>query len=47
MYRAAANDAVVREAFERIGTRRHTPSGILRPRLLARIARPGSAAQAA
>jgi flavin-dependent dehydrogenase len=39
MYRAAANDAVVRHTFQRVGTRERPPSSMLRPRLLARIAR--------
>jgi flavin-dependent dehydrogenase len=39
MYRAAARDAVVRAAFESIGSRREQPSRLLTPRLLTRIAR--------
>ena len=47
IYRAAAKDSVLRETFERIGSRRAGPSGILRPGLLARIARPRAAAEPA
>ncbi len=47
MYRAAAIDPIVRAAFERIGTRRAAPSDVMRPRVLARIARPRSTAQPA
>jgi menaquinone-9 beta-reductase len=43
MYRAAARDPVVRAAFERIGSRRAPPSSMLRPGLLARIARAAKA----
>jgi flavin-dependent dehydrogenase len=43
LYRAASRDSVVREAFERIGSRERPPSDMLRPSLIARIARFGSA----
>jgi len=39
LYRAAARDATVREAFERVGSRRMAPSSMLRADLLARIVR--------
>jgi menaquinone-9 beta-reductase len=45
LYRAAARDPVVQAAFERIGSRRDSPSSMLRPGLLARIARAQSAPQ--
>lgn len=45
LYRAAARDSVVREAFERIGSREQPPAKMLRPSLIARIARFGSAAR--
>lgn len=47
LYRAAARDSVVREAFERIGSREEAPAKMLRPSLIARIVRFGSAAQPA
>ena len=47
LYRAAARDSVVREAFERIGSRERPPSGILKPNLIARIVRSGATAQQA
>jgi len=47
LYRAAARDSVVREAFERIGSREQPPAKMLRPSLIARIVRFGSAAQPA
>jgi flavin-dependent dehydrogenase len=47
LYRAAARDAAVACAFERIGSRRLPPSSILKPGLIARIARAGRAPQAA
>jgi flavin-dependent dehydrogenase len=47
LYRAAANDPVVRSTFERIGSRRRPPSSMLRPSLLGRIARARSAAASA
>lgn len=47
LYRAAARDSVVREAFERIGSRERPPSGMLKPSLIARIVRSGSATQPA
>ncbi len=43
LYRAAARDSVVREAFERIGSRERPPASMLKPGLIARIARFGSA----
>src|SRR6185437_9585722 len=43
LYRAAARDAGVREAFERIGSRARSPTSVLKPHLIARIARGGSA----
>jgi hypothetical protein len=45
LYRAAARDPVVQAAFERIGSRRRSPSSMLRPGLLAHIARAQSAPQ--
>lgn len=39
LYRAAARDPVVSEAFERIGSRNLPPTSMLKPSLLARIAR--------
>ena len=39
LYRSAARDPVVRRAFEQVGSRRRSPASMLRPRLLARIAR--------
>ena len=39
LYRAAARDRVVRRAFEEVGSRRHSPTRVLNPRVLARIAR--------
>jgi flavin-dependent dehydrogenase len=47
LYRAAANDPVVRSAFELIGSRQRPPSSMLRPRLLGHIARARSAAGSA
>jgi 2-polyprenyl-6-methoxyphenol hydroxylase-like FAD-dependent oxidoreductase len=44
LYRAAARDRVVRAAFEHVGTRTLPPSSVLRPRILARIARPRAGA---
>lgn len=46
LYRAAANDAVVRKAFERVGSRRLPPTSMLKPGLIARIARPRPASPA-
>jgi hypothetical protein len=43
LYRAAARDGVVRAVFERIGSRERPPSDMLKPSLIARIARFGSA----
>jgi len=43
LYRAAARDSLVRKAFERVGSREGPPSDMLRPSLIARIARFGSA----
>jgi menaquinone-9 beta-reductase len=43
LYRAAARDRTVRDAFEQVGSRRRSPASMLRPRLLARIARAGAA----
>ena len=40
LYRAAARDSVVRSAFEQVGTRNRPPTSMLKPHLLARIARP-------
>ncbi|HEX3909084.1 MAG TPA: NAD(P)/FAD-dependent oxidoreductase [Solirubrobacteraceae bacterium] len=39
LFRAAATDRVVRGAFEQVGTRTRPPSSMLKPRILARIAR--------
>jgi len=47
LYRAAANDGVVRAAFGRIGARERTPATMLTPRLIARIVRGRSAPQPA
>jgi flavin-dependent dehydrogenase len=47
LYRAAARDSVVRETFERIGSRERPPSGILKPSMIARIVRSGATAQQA
>jgi flavin-dependent dehydrogenase len=47
LYRAAASDSVVRKAFEQIGSRRRSPASMLRPRMIARIARPRAGSRAA
>ncbi|HLB20854.1 MAG TPA: hypothetical protein VK605_02010, partial [Solirubrobacteraceae bacterium] len=47
LYRAAARDRVVYQAFERVGSRRLPPSSMLRLDLLARIARASPAPQPA
>jgi menaquinone-9 beta-reductase len=47
LYRAAARDRVVRDAFERIGSRRRPPAIMLKPHLLARVVRYGSAPRSA
>jgi flavin-dependent dehydrogenase len=47
LFRAAARDSVVAEAFERVGSRNLPPASMLKPRLIARIARYGGAAPAA
>jgi flavin-dependent dehydrogenase len=39
LFRAAANDRVVRRAFDEVGSRRRSPARILDPRVLARVAR--------
>jgi flavin-dependent dehydrogenase len=39
LFRAAARDHVVRDAFERVGSRRRSPASMLDPRVLARVAR--------
>jgi menaquinone-9 beta-reductase len=41
LYRTAARDAVVRRAFERVGSRRRSPASVLDPRVLVRLARSG------
>jgi hypothetical protein len=43
LYRAAARDSVVRKAFERVGSRELPPASMLKPSVIARIARFGSA----
>jgi 2-polyprenyl-6-methoxyphenol hydroxylase-like FAD-dependent oxidoreductase len=45
LYRAAARDDAVRAAFGRIGSRERAPATMLKPHLIARIVRGGSAAQ--
>lgn len=47
LYRAAAHDATVARAFERIGSRSLPPSSMLQPGLIARIARAGRPPQPA
>ncbi|HUA75451.1 MAG TPA: NAD(P)/FAD-dependent oxidoreductase [Solirubrobacteraceae bacterium] len=47
LFRAAARDSVVAEAFERVGSRNLPPASILKPGIVARIARHGGAAPAA
>jgi flavin-dependent dehydrogenase len=44
LFRAAARDPVVRSAFEQVGSRRRSPTSMLAPRMLARIAWRGSPA---
>jgi flavin-dependent dehydrogenase len=45
LYNAAAHDGAVRAAFERIGSRELAPATMLKPHLIARILRGGSARQ--
>jgi menaquinone-9 beta-reductase len=40
LFRTAARDPLVRSAFEQVGSRRRSPTSLLAPRMLARIARP-------
>ena len=42
LFRAAARDAVVRSAFEQVGSRVRSPTSMLAPRMLARVARHGA-----
>jgi flavin-dependent dehydrogenase len=46
LFRAAARDSVVRSAFEQVGSRVHSPTSMLAPQMLARIARHGTPASA-
>jgi flavin-dependent dehydrogenase len=46
LFRAAARDSVVRGAFEQVGSRVRSPTSMLAPRMLARIARRGMPAYA-
>jgi menaquinone-9 beta-reductase len=42
LFRASARDPVVGRAFEQVGSRRRSPTSVLAPRMLARIARYGT-----
>jgi 2-polyprenyl-6-methoxyphenol hydroxylase-like FAD-dependent oxidoreductase len=42
LFRAAARDAVVRDAFEQVGSRCRSPASMLVPRLLTRVLRTGA-----
>jgi 2-polyprenyl-6-methoxyphenol hydroxylase-like FAD-dependent oxidoreductase len=44
LFRAAARDSVVRSAFEQVGSRVRSPTSMLAPRMLARVARHGTRA---